>query len=111
MLLRVLAQNNIPIDVVNPVNALAITNISDIFGLIINIVIGVAVGLTIIFLVMCGIQYITAKGDSKAADAARTACTNAIIGFIIAVAGVTIKVAIANTLNVDTSSLNSIVPL
>jgi hypothetical protein len=72
-----------------------VTNISGIgsgkglpqyFNMAINLVMGFGVGISVIFLILGGIQYIMSKGDAKAAEAARQWLTNAVIGMIIVVA-------------------------
>jgi hypothetical protein len=78
-----------------------INNIGDVFGLAINIVMGVGIALTIIFLILGGIQYITSKGDQKAAQEARTSLTNAVIGFIVVIGAFTIRTVLLNVLQVE----------
>ncbi len=84
------------------------TTLANIFGLIINIVIGVGVALTVIFLILAGIQYITARGDTKAADAARSSLTNAVIGFIIVLGALTIRFIVQNLLNADNVNIEQV---
>ncbi len=107
MLKRVHAQ--VPTDIQDPL-AGRYTSLAQIFGLITNIVIGVGVALTVIFLILAGIQYITAKGDTKAADAARSSLTNAIIGFVIVIGAITIKIIVQNLLNADNVSIDGVTP-
>ena len=78
---------------VNPLESTFGTNvtITAIFGLITNVVLGIGVALTAVFLVMGGIQYVTARGDAKAAEQARASLTNAVIGFVVILAAYTIK--------------------
>ena len=78
-----------------------INNIGDVFGLAINIVMGVRIALTIIFLILGGFQYITSKGDQKAAQEARTSLTNAVIGFIVVIGAFTIRTVLLNVLQVE----------
>lgn len=81
------------------VDTIALTNIQtlkDVFALAINIILGIGVALTVIFLILGGIQYMTSKGDQKAAQEARTSLTNAIIGFIVVVGAFTIRTILAN---------------
>lgn len=79
---------------------LPFTNLADIFAFLINVVLGVGIAVTIIFLILGGIQYITAKGDQKAAGAARDALTNAVIGFIVVIGAFTIRTILTNMLSV-----------
>jgi uncharacterized membrane-anchored protein len=94
-----------------------VVNVSDIFALLTNVVIGVGIALVIIFLVVGGIQYVTARGDVKQAEAARSSLTNAVIGFIIVIAAFTIRLVVTNLLgsNIetigDTPYTNNVLPL
>ncbi len=65
--------------------------LADVFGVAMNVIMGVAVSLAVIFLGLGGIKYITAQGDAKAAEEARTMLTNAIIGLVIALGALAIK--------------------
>jgi hypothetical protein len=78
------------------------------FGLIVNVLIGVGIALTIIFLVLGGIQYITSRGDAKAADAARSSLTNAVIGFVVVLAAVTIRFIVGNIIGADTGGFQDV---
>ncbi len=88
-----------------------VSSIADILGLAINIVLGVGVALTIVFLILGGIQYMTAKGDQKAAQEARAALTNAVIGFVVVVGAFTIKLVISNVVGIGTDiSITNVTP-
>lgn len=78
-----------------------IDTLADAMALAINIVLGIGISLTVIFLILGGIQYITSKGDQKATQEARTSLTNAVIGFIVVVGAFTIKNILSNILNVQ----------
>ncbi len=106
---KVHAQNVNTAYVANPL-AGKYTTIAEIFTLVTNIVIGVGVGLTIIFLVIGGIKYITSQGDPKAADAARGALTNAVIGFVIVLAALAIKFLIHNVLGSNNADVANVTP-
>lgn len=88
------------VDVVKPTLG-NINSLADAMALAINIVLGIGISLTVIFLILGGIQYITSKGDQKAAQEARTSLTNAVIGFIIVVGAFTIRTILANLLDVS----------
>lgn len=77
---------------------LPFNDLADVFGFLINVVLGVGIAVTIIFLILGGIQYITAKGDQKAAGAARDALTNAVIGFIVVIGAFTIRLILLNVI-------------
>ena len=91
-----------------PTNVQKITlpfnNLADVFGFLVNVVLGVGIAVTIVFLILGGIQYITAKGDQKAAGAAREALTNAVIGFIVVIGAFTIRTILLNVIGSTTSN-------
>jgi hypothetical protein len=98
---------------VNPLNNTFGTTgatLAAVFGLVINVVIGVGIALTVIFLVLGGIKYVTSQGDPKAADAARQALTNAIIGFVVVLGAITIRWIVGNLLGADTDGLQNVSP-
>lgn len=85
---------------------LGIDSLAGLFGLIINIVLGIGIAITIIFLILGGIQYITSKGDQKAAQEARTSLTNAVIGFIVVIGAFTIRTVLLSMIGADEGQLN-----
>lgn len=96
MLQRVYAQ--VSTDPVLEDNVGGIEKLSDLFNLVLNVIVGVGIALVVIFLVLGGIQYVMSKGDPKAADAARLSLTNAIIGFVVIIGALTIKAVVLNVL-------------
>jgi hypothetical protein len=82
---------------VKPIN-LPFNDLADVFGFLVNVVLGVGIAITIIFLILGGIKYITARGDQKAAGEARSALTNAVIGFIVVIGAFTIRVILLNVI-------------
>ncbi|KKU31187.1 MAG: hypothetical protein UX44_C0007G0011 [candidate division WWE3 bacterium GW2011_GWA1_46_21] len=84
-------------------------SLSAVFGVIINIALGVGVALTIVFLILGGIQYVMSKGDQKAAQQARDWLTNAVIGFIVVLGALTIRVIVEKLLGADTGSIDTTV--
>lgn len=97
-----------PTTVANPLGT-RFPTLAAVFALVINIVIGVGVALVIVFLILAGIQYITARGDAKAADQARGSLTNAIIGFVIVLFAISLKAILANLIGASVAS-NQIIP-
>ena len=75
-------------------------SIGGILGAILNVVFYVGIALTIIFLIIGGIQYIMSGGDETKVAGARGHITNAIIGFIVVIGAFTIKIIIEKWLGV-----------
>lgn len=105
LLTKVYAQNT---EVQKP--TIGIDSLADAFGLAINVVMGVGISLTIIFLILGGIQYMTAKGDQKAAQEARTSLTNAVIGFIVVIGAFAIRTILLNLLGANTVNIQDVTP-
>jgi hypothetical protein len=106
MLHEVFAQNGVSPDVKDPLeNFFGVgqaPTLSAVFGGAMNVIMGVAVSLALVFLGLGGIKYITSKGDAKAAEEARTWLTNAIIGLVIALGALAIRAIVLDSiLNVD----------
>ncbi len=93
-------QDAIPFDTPR-VTTLGPDSLPQVFNFIINLVLGIGIALTIIFLIVGGIQYITSRGDQKAAEAARHTLTNAVIGFIIVIGAFTIKQIVGGALGAE----------
>ncbi len=66
-------------------------------------IIGITGGLALVFVVISGIQYLTAYGDSTVADKAKKTLTYALIGVVVAGLSYAI-VAILSTINVNNVS-------
>jgi hypothetical protein len=73
-----------PVITVN--NPLGFTNLGQIFSNVLSIIFFLAGLLFFVMLLMGGLQWISAGGDSKALDSARSRITNAFIGLIIVAA-------------------------
>ncbi|HEY4694478.1 MAG TPA: hypothetical protein VIH52_00775 [Candidatus Nanoarchaeia archaeon] len=67
-------------------NPLGFTNLGEIFQSLLTLAFFVAGLAFLAMLVLGGIQWISAGGDAKALDAARTRITNAVVGLVIVVA-------------------------
>ncbi len=89
-------------------NVGGINSLKTLFTFLTNLTIIIGVLLVVVFLVLAGIQYMTAKGDVKQAGEARQALTNAIIGFVVVIVAVTIRTVVLNVLGVNLDS--SILP-
>ncbi len=68
-----------------PYNATGPQNINELIANITNWVLGIAGAIAVLFIILAGLRYITAHGDSKQTEAAKTALRNAIIGLVIVV--------------------------
>ena len=107
MIQQVLAQ--VSSDVTNPISN--ITTFAQAFGVIMNIVLGIGISLTVIYLIFGGIQYIMSRGDQKATKEARASLTNAVIGFIVVVGAFTIKTILGSAIGAeDPSAVSTITP-
>lgn len=91
---------------------LGINNLAEVFNILINVVLGAGIALTIVFLILGGIQYMASKGDQKAAQQARDWLTNAVVGFIVVVGAFTIKTIIQNMIGFTSpTQINDVVNL
>jgi len=91
-------------------NIAGISDLRGLFTFITNVTIIIGVSLVVVFLILAGIQYITARGDVKQADAARQALTNAIIGFIVVIAAITIRTVVLKLVGLDAGVIDDIAP-
>lgn len=64
-------------------DAAQLSELEDVFGNVVFVVLGFAGVLLFITLVMGGLKYITAGSDQKAAASARQTITYAILGFVL----------------------------
>ncbi len=82
-------------------NVTGFSNLSELIDNLIQLLF-FAAGLAFLFyLLIGGIQWITAAGDPKALDAARGRITNAIIGLVIVVAAFSIAIIIQSVLGIS----------
>ena len=98
------AINSTPVD---PLKGSGINSLANLFGLAINIVMGVGVALTVIFLILGGIKYVTSQGDKTQTQAARESLTNAVIGFIVVIGAFVIRTIVLGLLSGNTSGLDN----
>ena len=75
-------------------------SIGGILGAILNVVFYVGIALSVIFLILGGIQYMMAGGDETKIAGARSQITNAILGFVVVIAAFTVRWIIKNLLGV-----------
>lgn len=60
-------------------------SIGELIGNITSWVLGIAGAITVLFIILAGLRYITSHGDTKQAEAAKTTLRNAIVGLVIVV--------------------------
>src|SRR3989344_4373837 len=89
----------------------AVDNLGDIFGLIINIILGIGWALTFVMLALGLVQYVMSKGETKATDAARNWLTAAAIGgvglfFLTALRSILTGLIGANNTSIGNSSID-----
>jgi len=80
-------------------------SIGGILGAILNVVFYVGIALSIVFLIIGGIKYMTAGGDETKIAEARGQVTNAIIGFVVVIIAFSMKAIIKSLIGVDVTSL------
>lgn len=89
--------NTVSTTFTNPIDVFGSNStLVDLFGLFTNVVVGVGIALTVIFLGMAGILYVTSRGDKTQTESARNALTNAIIGLVIVLAALAIRWIVGN---------------
>ncbi len=74
---------------------------------VMNVVFYVGIALTVIFLIIGGVRYITSGGSKEGSEAARKMITNAVIGFIVVLGAFAIRTIVAKTLGVTDITLPS----
>ncbi len=99
------AQNAVNVDVMEDPLGNRFGSLANIFGWIMNLVFWVGIALTVIFLIVGGIRYITSGGSKEGTEAARNMITNAVIGFIVVIGAFAIRVIMGRLLgpNVPTN--------
>ncbi|OGC50651.1 hypothetical protein A2716_03130 [candidate division WWE3 bacterium RIFCSPHIGHO2_01_FULL_40_23] len=98
----------VPPDVNNPLPQF--TTLAQIFGVIINVVLGVGIALTIIYLILGGIRYIMSQGDPKNTQVAREWLTNAVIGFIVVIGAFVIRTVVISILGATNTVITDVTP-
>lgn len=85
------------IDIRNPLDG--INSISDLVITILQIVITIAVPIIILFIVIAGFKYVTARGNAQQTQEANRALTYAIIGGILIIGAVALAEIIRNVVD------------
>src|SRR3972149_12014150 len=83
-------------------NPLGFTNLGEIFQALLTLAFFLAGIAFLAMLVLGGIQWITAGGDAKALDAARTRITNAVVGLVIVVAAYALTAIVEQGVGIST---------
>ena len=78
-----------------------VTNLSDIFGIQYNLLFGVGLSLSIIFVIVCGIKFVTSAGDPNKKAEAGQCLTWAVISAIVIVSFKLIPFLIFNIFGFD----------
>lgn len=92
------AAEGVPTDVIPSGVGSEWGSLGAIFYGVMNVVFYVGIAMTVIFLIIGGIRYITSGGSKEGAEGARSMITNAIIGFIVVIGAFAIKTIISNML-------------
>ena len=87
-----------------------ITTFSDIAGIALNIVFGIALVASVVSLVYSGILHATSSGDPKAMSTARAATAHAITGMLLAMGAISIKLIILNLSGGDSTIFTNATP-
>lgn len=85
-------------------------NVSDFLGVSLNILFGIALAVSVIYIIMSGIKFVTARGDPKAKALAKQALTYALVAFILAIGAYTVKLIIINVVGGDFGELKNATP-
>lgn len=75
-------------------------SVGDFLGAVINIVLGIGISISIIAIIMSGIQFITARSDPKAAQQAKDSLTYSVFAFILTLGALSAKFIIAKLFGV-----------
>lgn len=85
---------------------------SELVAMIINILTGIGISLSVIYIMIAGIQYITSMGKEEKIKRARNSLVSAITGLIVVISSVTIVYVVGNMLGANFSEgyLDFIIP-
>ncbi len=87
-----------------------IEGIGDILGLVMNLLMGLGIGISAIFIGLAGIKFITSGGDPKAVDQSKRALTYAIVAAIISVGALAFRIILLQVIGVEGQDLIDPVP-
>ncbi|MEY2665652.1 MAG: hypothetical protein RLZZ480_757 [Candidatus Parcubacteria bacterium] len=81
------------------VNPIKVDSIQDLLELILRLVIIIATPLVVLFIILAGFKYVTARGDARQVEDATKALTYAVIGGILIIGATAIATIIKNFVN------------
>ena len=87
-----------------------ITSVGMFAGLVLNVLLGITITISIVTIIIGGIQYVTSAGDPKAVAVARTTIMYSVIAMVLAIGALTIKTIILRILGVTTGEISNVVP-
>lgn len=82
----------------NPLDP-SLSNVSDLFVAILNMVIIISTPIIVFFLILAGFKYVTARGNPEKIQAASKALMYGIIGGVVIVAAVAILAIVGDVVN------------
>ncbi|MBD3365839.1 hypothetical protein GF360_00680 [candidate division WWE3 bacterium] len=86
-------------------------SVGEFFGVAINLFMGVGISLSIIFIGLAGIRFVTAGGNPDNMERARHSLTYAIVALVLSVGAIALKYIIVNSiLGVSGGDLEGAVP-
>lgn len=82
-----------------------INSVGSFFGLILNIAVGVGITISVIYIILAGVRYITSQGDPKSAEQAKQALTYSLVALVLSISVFAIKALIFNIIGVGSPDL------
>ncbi len=77
-------------------NCSTIVSVNDLIKTVINWLLGIALGVAVLFLIIGGFWYITSAGNEETAEKGRNTAVNALIGIVIIVLAFVVVNVVAN---------------
>lgn len=75
-----------------------IQSVSDFLGIAINTLIGVGISMSVVFIGLAGVRYITSGGNPDDLDRAKKALTYSVVALVITVGSIAIKVIFVDSI-------------
>ncbi len=83
-------------DTASGLNCSTIVSVNDLIKTVINWLLGIALGVAVLFLIIGGFWYITSAGNEETAEKGRNTAVNALIGIVIIVLAFVVVNVVAN---------------